>query len=112
MSKPTDEAVEAKARELLAIWHWKPGAEEVRQFSPVARHVLTLEAAARAAGASEERKACLADVDAEAELPGDPPAPAMFAMLEDPVKSMRAAVRVTKRGIADRIKARALPAEP
>lgn len=59
-------------------------------------------------GAIYEREACLKDVEAEAEFPGEPAPELLKKMAEHPVVAARVSVSLTKKGIAKRILARQL----
>ncbi len=77
-----------------------------------APNVLQLCAALRAsqereaAAVAAEREACVALVEAEPELPGDPPEILAEDIAKHPVEYMRVAVKATKRGIIAAIRAR------
>lgn len=59
-----------------------------------------------AAAVAAEREACVALVEAEPELPGDPPEILAEDIAKHPVEYMRVAVKATKRGIIAAIRAR------
>jgi hypothetical protein len=57
-------------------------------------------------GVTYEREACLKDVEAEAEFPGEPAPELLAKMAANPVAAARTSVSLTKKGIAKRIQAR------
>ena len=59
-------------------------------------------------GATYEREACLKDVEAEAEFPGEPAPELLKKMADHPVVAARTSVSLTKKGIAKRIQDRVL----
>ncbi|MBX9593288.1 MAG: hypothetical protein K2X46_02910, partial [Roseomonas sp.] len=80
-------------------------AKKIAALTPPASLAAALDAVV-AAAVAQEREAILALVDAEPELPGDPPQSIIDAVVMRPAEYMRVAVHVTKEKIAASIRAR------
>ena len=93
----------AKIREDYALLSQDAQDDLIRMLSAVMQDSYNR---GRKDGVTYEREACLKDVQAEAEFPGEPSSDLLVKMAANPAETARVSVSLTKKGITQRIQDR------